>query len=123
MNKKILLKSRPNGVPTLQNFKLIEADLPKIEDGEIIVKVIYFSLDPYMRGRMNDAKSYAKPVALGEVMEAGGVGEVIESRSPSYKPGDIVVGPLVGRSTLLWVTNLFEKLIQVLPPYQLQWVF
>ena len=93
MNKKILLNSRPNGVPTLQNFKLIEADLPKIEDGEIVVKVIYFSLDPYMRGRMNDAKSYAKPVALGEVMEAGGVGEVIESRSPSYKPGDIVVGP------------------------------
>ena len=57
------------------------------------IPAIYMSLDPYMRGRMNDAKSYAKPVALGEVMEAGGVGEVIESRSPSYKPGDIVVGP------------------------------
>ena len=70
MNKKILLNSRPNGVPKLQNFKLIKDDLPEIKDGEIIIKVIYFSLDPYMRGRMNDVKSYAKPVALGEVMEA-----------------------------------------------------
>ena len=76
MNKQILLKSRPQGLPTLQNFNFVESDVPKIMQGEILVKVIYFSLDPYMRGRMNDAKSYAKPVELGDVMEAGGVGEV-----------------------------------------------
>lgn len=92
MNKKILLSSRPQGIPTLKNFKLDEGDVPKISEGEILVKVIYFSLDPYMRGRMNDGKSYAKPVGIGEVMEAGGVGEIIESKSLLFKSGDIVQG-------------------------------
>ena len=92
MNKQILLKSRPQGLQTLQNFNFVESDVPKPMQGEILLKVIYFSLDPYMRGRMNDAKSYAKPVELGDVMEAGGVGEVVESNSSKFKVGDIVSG-------------------------------
>jgi NADPH-dependent curcumin reductase CurA len=91
-NRQILLSSRPTGEATADNFTSISAPLPDLADGQVLVKHTYLSLDPYMRGRMNDAKSYAPPQPLNEVMIGGTAGEVIESRNPAFKPGDQVVG-------------------------------
>lgn len=90
--QEIVLASRPKGVPTAENFRLETGALPQPGDGEILVRVHYMSLDPYMRGRMDDAKSYAAPVPIGGRMEAGGVGEVIASNSKAFAPGDIAFG-------------------------------
>lgn len=90
--QRITLASRPKGQPSAENFRMETATLPDPGEGEMLVRVIWLSLDPYMRGRMDDAKSYAAPVPLGGVMEAGAVGEVMASRDGRFKPGDIVVG-------------------------------
>lgn len=92
INHQIHLVSRPHGEPTVDNFKLVEAPLPGLQEGQVLVRNHYLSLDPYMRGRMNDSKSYAQPQPLNEVMMGGTVGEVVESRSPRYQVGDHVVG-------------------------------
>ncbi|ANY62245.1 NADP-dependent oxidoreductase [Comamonas aquatica] len=91
-NQQILLDNRPQGEATVDNFKLVETATPALQDGEVLVRHHYLSLDPYMRGRMNDSKSYAASQALGEVMIGGTVGEVVESRHPKFQPGDQVVG-------------------------------
>ncbi|AVO48158.1 NADP-dependent oxidoreductase [Melaminivora suipulveris] len=91
-NQQILLDNRPEGEATAANFKLVSADTPPLKDGQVLVRHHYLSLDPYMRGRMNDAKSYAACQPLGEVMQGGTVGGVAESRHPDYQPGDQVVG-------------------------------
>ena len=91
-NRQILLSSRPTGEATADNFTSISAPLPDLAEGQVLVKHTYLSLDPYMRGRMNDAKSYAPPQPLNEVMIGGTAGEVIESRNPAFAPGDQVVG-------------------------------
>lgn len=90
--QQITLAARPVGAPKASDFALIERPLPELAEGEVLVKLHAFSLDPYMRGRMDDAKSYAAPVPIGGVMEAGGVGEVIASRSASFVVGDIAFG-------------------------------
>jgi NADPH-dependent curcumin reductase CurA len=92
VNKQIVLHSRPSGAVKPDNFRLVESELTPIGDGELRVRNHYLSLDPYMRGRMNDGKSYAAPQALNEVMIGGTVGEVVESRNDAYKAGDHVVG-------------------------------
>ena len=92
INKQIHLVSRPQGEPGTDNFKLVEAELPALRDGQVLVRHHFLSLDPYMRGRMNDAKSYAAPQPLNEVMIGGTVGEVVESKNPGFQPGDKVVG-------------------------------
>jgi NADPH-dependent curcumin reductase len=91
-NKQIVLDNRPQGEARADNFKLVVGETPALREGEVLVRHHYLSLDPYMRGRMNDAKSYAAPQPLGKVMQGGTVGEVVESRSPRFKPGDKVVG-------------------------------
>lgn len=91
-NKQFLLDSRPETEAMASNFKLVVHDTPPLQDGEVLVKHHFLSLDPYMRGRMNDRKSYAAPQPLGEVMQGGTVGEVVESRSPRFAVGDKVVG-------------------------------
>jgi len=91
-NKQIHLVSRPEGEASTANFRLVEAPVGEPADGQVLVRNRFLSLDPYMRGRMNDAKSYAKPQPLGEVMGGGTVGEVVTSRHPGYQPGDSVVG-------------------------------
>jgi NADPH-dependent curcumin reductase len=91
-NKQILLDNRPEGEAKASNFKLVTTDTPALQDGEVLVRHHFLSLDPYMRGRMNDAKSYAAPQELGKVMQGGTVGEVVESRSPKFAVGDKVVG-------------------------------
>ncbi|WP_218239911.1 NADP-dependent oxidoreductase [Comamonas fluminis] len=92
VNQQILLDNRPTGEAVESNFKLVQAELPALEDGQVLVRHHYLSLDPYMRGRMNDSKSYAQPQPLGEVMQGGTVGEVVESRHPKFHLGDKVVG-------------------------------
>jgi NADPH-dependent curcumin reductase CurA len=92
INRQIHLVSRPQAEPTADNFKLVEAPLPELQDGEVLVRNHYLSLDPYMRGRMSESKSYAEPQPLNAVMIGGTVGEVVESRSPRWQPGDKVVG-------------------------------
>ncbi len=92
INKQILLHSRPTGAVTPDNFRLVETELPPLENGQVRVRNHYLSLDPYMRGRMNDGKSYAAPQPLDQVMIGGTVGEVTDSRNDKYRPGDHVVG-------------------------------
>ncbi len=90
--KHIVLASRPDGAPVADNFRLDEVDMPTPGEGEILVQVAYMSLDPYMRGRMDDAKSYASPVPIGGTMEAGAIGKVIASNHPNFAVGDYAVG-------------------------------
>jgi NADPH-dependent curcumin reductase CurA len=91
-NRKIVLASRPVGEPTEANFKMVEGPVPKAGEGEVLLRTHFLSLDPYMRGRMSDAKSYAEPVPIGGVMEGGTVSEVLESHYSGLKAGDFVEG-------------------------------
>ncbi len=91
-NKQIHLVSRPTGEAVAENFKLIEAEVPELKEGQVLVRQHFLSLDPYMRGRMNDAKSYAVPQPLNAVMQGGTVGEVVASKNAHYAVGDKVVG-------------------------------
>ena len=91
-NHRILLQSRPAGKPGVDNFLLVETPVPELADGQVLVKHHWLSLDPYMRGRMNEGKSYAQPQPLGEVMIGGTAGEVVASRNPQFAVGDKVVG-------------------------------
>ncbi len=92
VNRQILLQSRPQGAPGLDNFELIETPIPEPGEGEVLMHTLYLSLDPYMRGRMSAAKSYAKPATIGQPMVGGTVGEIVKSRNPKYAAGDIVLG-------------------------------
>ena len=89
-NRQILLAARPVGFPRDEDFRLVESPIPEPGPGQFLVRSIYLSLDPYMRGRMSAARSYARPVEIGEVMEGSVVGEVVRSRHPGFGPGDIV---------------------------------
>jgi NADPH-dependent curcumin reductase len=91
VNRQILLKNRPSGMPGLENFELVERPVPEPREGEVLMRTRFLSLDPYMRGRMSDAKSYAKPAELGQPMVGGTVGEIIASRNPEFAVGDIVL--------------------------------
>ena len=91
INRQILLASRPFGAPKAENFNLVNSEKPTPKAGEVLLRTIFLSLDPYMRGRMNDAKSYADPVALNEVMVGGSVCQVEESNHSDYNKGDWVV--------------------------------
>ena len=91
-NRQILLAARPVGFPKDSDFNLVELPIPKPGPGQILVRSIYVSVDPYMRGRMNDVKSYAPPVQIGGLMGGGAVGRVLESNNPSFENGDIVTG-------------------------------
>ena len=92
VNRQLLLASRPEGEPTPANFRLVEAAVPDIGDGQVLVRHHYLSLDPYMRGRMDESKSYAASQPLDEVMIGGTVGEVVASKNPHFQVGDKVVG-------------------------------
>src|SRR5689334_5672767 len=94
MNRQLLLKSRPVGEPTPDDFEVRESDMPTPGDGEVLVKIHQISLDPAMRGWMSDAPSYLPPVGLGEVMRAGTAGVVVQSNSDKLQTGDHVVGVL-----------------------------
>ena len=92
VNRQIQLDNRPKGEAQASNFVLVSSETPALKDGEVLVRHHFLSLDPYMRGRMNDAKSYAQPQALGQTMGGGTVGEVVESHNPQFPLGTQVVG-------------------------------
>jgi len=94
VNRQITLAARPVGFPKVSDFHLVYGPLPSPAEGEVLVRSIYLSLDPYMRGRMNDAESYARPVAIGEVMPGGAVAAVVKSKDPELGAGDTVEGML-----------------------------
>src|ERR1700723_1160853 len=91
-NRQVLLKSRPSGEPTVENFEIVERETPPPADGEVQVRTLFLSLDPYMRGRMNEGRSYAASVNVGGVMVGGTVGEVVESNAPGFAKGGFVSG-------------------------------
>jgi NADPH-dependent curcumin reductase CurA len=93
-HRQIRLAARPNGYPKDGDFRLVESPVPEPGPGEFLVRVVYLSLDPYMRGRMSDARSYVPPVALGDVMEGGTVCEVVRSSHPGFAAGDVIEGRL-----------------------------
>ena len=90
-NRQIKLASRPKGAPTADNFELATSEIPTPNDTQMLLRTIYMSLDPYMRGRMSDAKSYADPLAIGDVMLGGTVAQVVESNLDTFAVGDLVV--------------------------------
>jgi NADPH:quinone reductase len=115
-NKQILLVSRPAGVPSLENFEIRDTAAPQPQDGEVLVRTLYLSVDPYMRSRMTDRKSYVDPFAINEVVSGGGVGEVVESRSASLKQGDIVTGMLPWQLYSVVRENQLHKIDPTLAP-------
>jgi len=94
ISKEIRLKSRPEGLPAKSDFELAEVTIPAVNQGEILVQNVYMSVDPYMRGRMNDVKSYIPPFQVGEVLQAGVVGQVVESHFDGIAEGEYVMGML-----------------------------
>jgi leukotriene B4 12-hydroxydehydrogenase/15-oxo-prostaglandin 13-reductase len=90
VNRQFVLASRPVGKPKESDFKMVDAPIPELKDGQVLVRALYLSVDPYMRGRISGMKSYAAPVEIGGVMVGGGVAEVVESKDPGFAVGDIV---------------------------------
>jgi NADPH-dependent curcumin reductase len=108
--KQVVLASRPKGPPTAENFRLETVPMPALPTGGLLLRVLYLSLDPYMRGRMDDAKSYAKPVGVGEVMTGESVCEVVASDRPGYAAGDIVLAHTGWRTHAAWSGPALRKL-------------
>ncbi|MCW5979188.1 MAG: NADP-dependent oxidoreductase [Bryobacteraceae bacterium] len=94
VNRQIVLAARPAGMPKESDFRLVESPVGRPAEGQALIRVVYLSVDPYMRGLMRETHGYAKPVGIGETMFGGAVGEVVESRNPGFAPGDFVEGPL-----------------------------
>ncbi|MFJ7745420.1 NADP-dependent oxidoreductase [Peribacillus sp. NPDC097295] len=108
----ITLANRPKGMPSKEDFKFVEREVPTPEDNQVLVRTLYLSVDPYMRGRMQDTKSYIAPFELNKVITGGVVAEVVESKSDSFKQGDVVVG------NIDWAeyTIVNEKQVRVIDP-------
>lgn len=115
-NRKITLAARPQGWPKESDFKLEEEPVGEPGDGEVLIRVIYLSVDPYMRGRMNDRKSYAPPVQIGQVMGGGAVGEVIASNHPRFAVGDIAMGDLGWQEYSIRKGEVLQKVDPSLAP-------
>src|SRR6476620_2329665 len=111
-NKEIRLASRPVGVPTVDNFQFVDTEVPKPQSNEVLVRLLYLSVDPYLRGRMREGRSYVPPFEVGQVIKNSAVGEVVESASPKFQPGDIVSGHFGWR--LYDVANA-DALMKVVP--------
>ncbi|WP_155369891.1 NADP-dependent oxidoreductase [Catellatospora vulcania] len=116
VGREIHLASRPVGVPTPDNFRLVEVDVPEPAEGQVKVRNLVMSVDPYMRGRMNDVKSYVPPFAVDAVLDGGAVGEVVESRSADLKPGDLVLHGYGWRDFVVDDARRFRKLEPIAPP-------
>ncbi len=106
----VILRRRPVGAPTADIFAIEEDAIPEPAEGQVLTRTIFLSIDPYMRGRLSDAKSYAAPVPIGGMMEGETVGEVIASRDPGFAPGDVVVGPRGWASHLVSAAKFLVKL-------------
>lgn len=114
--KQIILASRPKGLPTLENFKMEEVELTSLNDNEIVLEGMYYSVDPYMRGRMNDAKSYTPPFETGKPLSGGVVAKIIESKSANFKSGDIITGMLPWRKKMIASEKDIRKIDTAIAP-------
>lgn len=112
----IVLASRPKGLPTLENFKTEEVELPSLNDNEILLEGMYYSVDPYMRGRMNDAKSYVPPFETGKPINGGVVAKVVESKSANFKSGDIITGMLPWRKKMIVAEKDIRRIDTTIAP-------
>jgi NADPH-dependent curcumin reductase CurA len=108
--RQIVLASRPKGIPTEENFRFENVDLPRLQTGEVLLRGLYYSVDPYMRGRMNEAKSYIPPFQIDQAMEGGVVAEVLESKSSQFKKGDKVTGMLPWREQIISAEKGLRKI-------------
>ncbi len=117
-NTQVLLAARPDGWVKTSDFEIVETPIPSLKDGEFLVKNHWLSLDPYMRGRMADAKSYAKPVAIGEVMAGATVGQVMASKNPAFTEGGFVVGRLGWQSYSITSGDGVSQIDPTLVPIQ-----
>lgn len=115
-NREIYLASRPEGMPEKSNFKLEIKSLPKLKEGEVLIKTLYLSVDPYMRGRMNDRPSYIAPFEINKPLTGSIVGKVVESKSSSFKPNDFVAGFLNWSDYSIAPANLLQKLDPTIKP-------
>jgi NADPH-dependent curcumin reductase CurA len=115
-NEQILLASRPAGTPTEENFRFVEIPVPELKDGQVLIQTKYISVDPYMRGRMSDSKSYVAPYAVNEVITGGIVGKVVESKSGSFLEGDMVVGELGWQRYCVAKASQIRKINKELAP-------
>src|SRR4029453_13269639 len=116
VNRQILLAARPTGAPKPSDFKLVETALPEPGPGEGLVRNIYMSVDPYMRGRMNDRRSYAKPWEVGQPADGRAVGQVVKSSHPTLKVGDVVSSMLGWREYFVSDGDGLSALDPSLPP-------
>ena len=116
MNRRFVLASRPGGMPSPANFRLESVPVPEPGEGELVVRTLYLSVDPYMRGRMKDGPSYAAPVQIDGMMTGGGVGRVIASRNPRFAVGDIVTGDTGWQTHCLTDGKAFRKVDPSLAP-------
>ena len=114
--KQITLASRPKGLPQFTDFRFELTDLPGLREGEILVKPVYFSVDPYLRGRMNDAKSYVYAFQIDEPIESNALSKVIESKSENFKEGDMVMGMLPWRELTVVSDNGMQKVDATMEP-------
>jgi NADPH-dependent curcumin reductase CurA len=114
--EQIILKSRPKGLPTLENFKMEKTELPKIKDNEVLLEGMYYSVDPYMRGRMNDTKSYVPPFETGKPLSGGVVAKVIESKSEKFQVGDVITGNLPWRKKMIAAEKDIRKIDSTVAP-------
>jgi hypothetical protein len=89
-SREIRLQSRPSGFPTTNNFEMVLTELGPLKDQEVLVRNLFMSVDPYMRGRMNDGKSYVPPFEIGKPLSGSAIGEIVESKADAFKPGDAV---------------------------------
>jgi NADPH-dependent curcumin reductase CurA len=120
LNREIHLKSRPSGMPTAANFELVETPVPKPGPGQFLVRNIFMSVDPYMRGRMMDRESYVPPFQVGKALDGGSVGRVVESNHDGFKAGDYVCGFATGGWREYWVSDgtMMQKVDPNLAPLQ-----
>ncbi len=114
--QQIVLASRPKGTPTIANFRVEKIELPEIQEEEVLLKGMYYSVDPYMRGRMNDAKSYAAPFEIDKAIAGGVAAKVTASKSAIFKPGDIVLGNLPWQEQIVVSEKMIQKIDTAIAP-------
>jgi NADPH-dependent curcumin reductase CurA len=116
ISREIRLASRPKGLPIADNFAIAQIEIEPLQEGQILVRNLYMSVDPYMRGRMNEGKSYVPPFELGKPLEGGAVAEVIESRTKEFKSGDIVTSNFGWREYFITTPQQLHPVSQDIQP-------
>lgn len=114
--KQIVLASRPKGTPAAEDFRIENVELPALKEDELLLQGMYYSVDPYMRGRMNDAKSYVAPFKVGQPIEGGVVAKVVDSKSADFKTGDIVLGTLPWQEQIVALATGVKKIDATIAP-------